>query len=227
MDDTALLREYATRNSEAAFGLLVSRRVRFVYSAALRQVRDPYLAEEVTQAVFIILAKKAGKIRNETHLSGWLFKTTRFAAIAQTRAAARRRQHEQEAQMQSENQTGAPDPLWEQMSPLLDEALAHLGEKDRQAILLRFLKAKAWRKWGSSLGTGEDTARMRISRALEKLRRHFLKRGCGFNDGPYRGGHFRQFPSSRSNGAGNNHNCDNCQRVGCRKFNPDPCERNA
>ncbi len=177
MDDMALLREYAKHNSEAAFETLVSRRIRFVYSAALRQVRDPHLAEEVTQAVFIILAKKAGKIGDQTILTGWLFKTTGFAAMAQTRAAARRRLHEQEAQMQSEIQSTAPDPLWEQLSPLLDEALAHLGEKDRQAVLLRFFENKSLAEVGSSLGTGEDTARMRINRALEKLRRYFLKRG--------------------------------------------------
>ena len=90
MDDMALLREYAARHSEAAFEELVSRRIGFVYSAALRQVRDPHLAEEVTQAVFIILAQKAGKISDKTILTGWLFKTTRFAALAQIRAAAKR-----------------------------------------------------------------------------------------------------------------------------------------
>src|SRR5690348_10716815 len=137
LDDMALLREYATRNSEAAFETLVSRRVHFVYSAAMRQARDPHLAEEITQAVFIILAQKAGKISDKTILTGWLFKTTRFAALAQTRAVIKRKQREQEAQMQSQIEPSAPDLLWEQMSPLLDEALAQLGEKDRQAVLLR------------------------------------------------------------------------------------------
>jgi RNA polymerase sigma factor (sigma-70 family) len=176
-DDMTLLREYAARQSDTAFEALVSRRVRFVYSAALRQVRNPHLAEDVTQAVFIILAKKAESIRSETILTGWLFKTTRFAALAQTRAAARRRHYEQEAQMQSEIQTNAGDPLWEQLSPLLDEALAQLGEKDRQAVLLRFFENKSLADVGTSIGAGEDSARMRISRALEKLRRFFLKRG--------------------------------------------------
>jgi RNA polymerase sigma factor (sigma-70 family) len=177
MDDMALLREYAVRNSEAAFETLVSRRVNFVYSAALRQVRDPLMAEEVTQAVFIILAQKAGRISDKTILTGWLFKTTRFAALAQMRAAARRQRHEQEAQMQTELQPTAPDLFWEQMSPLLDEALATLGETDRQAVLLRFFENKSLAEVGSHLGTGEDTARKRVSRALEKLHRHFNKRG--------------------------------------------------
>ena len=162
MDDMALLREYAARHSEAAFEELVRRRIGFVYSAALRQVREPHLAEEITQAVFIILAQKAGKISDKTILTGWLFKTTRFAALAQIRAAAGRRRHEKEVQMQTELQSSrSPIRLWEQMSPLLDEALATLGEKDRQAVLLRFFENKSLAEVGNSLGVGEDTARKR------------------------------------------------------------------
>ena len=177
MDDRTLLREYATSNSEAAFETLVSRHIRLVHSAALRQMRDSHWAEEVTQVVFIILAQKAGRISAETILSGWLIKTTRFVALAQTRAAARRRQYEQESHMQSENQLNPPDPLWEEISPLLDEALVQLGDKDRQAVMLRFFEDRSLTEVGRSLGIAEDAARMRISRALEKLRCFFLKRG--------------------------------------------------
>ena len=177
MDVMTLLREYAARDSEAAFETLVSRRIGFVYSAAMRQVRDPHLAEELTQTVFTILAQKAGKLSDKTILTGWLFQTTRFAALAQRRAAVKRQRHEQEVQMQTELEAAAPDPLWEQMSPLLDEALAMLGEKDRQAVLLRYFESKSLGEVGSSLGTGEDTARKRVSRALEKLHRFFHRRG--------------------------------------------------
>ncbi len=181
LDDLTLLREYAARDSEAAFAELVSRRVGFVYSAALRQVRDPHLAEEITQAVFIILAQKAGRISDKTILAGWLFKTTRYAAIAQTRDAAKRFLRtatiEKEFQMQTEIQATAPDALWEKMSPLLDEALATLGETDRQAVLLRFFENKSLAEVGNYLGAGEDTARKRVNRALEKLHKFFTKRG--------------------------------------------------
>lgn len=177
LDDLALLREYAANNSEAAFAELVARRIGFVYAAALRQVREAHLAEEVTQAVFIILAQKAGKISDKTILAGWLFKTTRYTAIAQTREIVKRQRRELEAHMQNELSAAAPDPLWEQMSPLLDEALATLGETDRQAVLLRFFENKSLAEVGSALGTGEDTARKRVSRALEKLHRYFNKRG--------------------------------------------------
>src|SRR5208283_4461100 len=134
MDDMALLREYAARNSEAAFETLVSRYTNLVYTAALRRTGNPQLAEEVTQAVFIILAKKAGRIRGETVLAGWLFKTVRFTASAQLKAAVRRQRREQEAQMDSAiTQEASTDSAWEHISPLLDEGLARLKEKDRQA----------------------------------------------------------------------------------------------
>ncbi len=226
ISDIELLREYATRGSETAFETVVSRHVRFVFSAALRQVRDPHLAEEISQAVFIILAKKAGRIHEKTVLSGWLFKTTRFVALAQTRAAARRHQYETEVQLQSETHPHEPDPLWQQMSPLLDEALAQLGQKDRQAVLLRFFENKSLGEVGGSLGTGEDTARMRINRALEKLRRYFLKRGVRFYGGGYRGSYFRQFGSRRAADVGEINHCG-CNDEGCcsQQFNINPHQR--
>jgi uncharacterized protein (TIGR03435 family) len=176
-DDQTLLREYGAHDSETAFGELVSRHAGFVYSAALRQVRDAHLAEEVTQAVFILLAQKAARISNETVLIGWLFRTTRFVALAQMRAVIRRQQREREFQMHSETPTRRQDPLWEELSPLLDEALTCIGEKDRQAILLRFFENKSLAEVGNSLGTSEDTARKRVSRALERLHRYFTRRG--------------------------------------------------
>jgi RNA polymerase sigma factor (sigma-70 family) len=178
MDDIAQLREYATGHSERAFETLVSRHVDLVYSSALRQMRDAHSAEEVTQAVFIILARKAGTIHPKTILSGWLFKTTRFVCLAQTRAAFRRHQYETAAQLQSELQPSAePDARWESMAPLLDEALAQLSEKDRQAVLLRFFHNQSLAEVGGAMAAGEDSARMRIKRALEKLRRFFQNRG--------------------------------------------------
>src|SRR5215469_16723555 len=155
MDDIALLQEYAASKSEDAFKTLVARRVGFVYSAALRQLHDRHLAEEVTQAVFIILAQKAGRISRKTILTGWLFKTTRYAAMAQMRALAKRREREQEAQMQTEIDRATPDPVWEQMAPILDEALASLSETDRQAVLLRFFENKGLAEVGNALRTSE------------------------------------------------------------------------
>ncbi len=177
LDDIALLRQYATAGSEAAFEMLVQRRIGFVYSAALRQVRDPQIAEEVTQTVFIILARKARSIADQTALSGWLFNTTRFTSLAQIRAAAKRHYHEQAIPMDTEIEAPVAEALWQEMAPLLDEALSTLGEKDRRAVLLRFFDKKSLAEIGRSLAVGEDGARKRVERALAKLHRYFARRG--------------------------------------------------
>lgn len=177
LDDIGLLRQYATSGSEAAFEELVNRRIGFVYGAALRQVRDCHLAEEVTQTVFIILARKARNLPAGTVLAGWLFNTTRFTALAQMRALARRRLHEKEIQMETETQAAPPDALWRQISPVLDEALSSLAEKERRAVLLRFFENKSMAEVGAALAIGEEAARKRVTRALDKLEKYFTRRG--------------------------------------------------
>jgi RNA polymerase sigma factor (sigma-70 family) len=178
-DDMVLVREYAARQSEQAFATLVARYVNLVYSAALRQVNDPHLAEEITQAVFIILARKAGSLGSNTILPSWLHRTACYAASDALKIQSRRTRREQEAYMQSLLNEPRPDTedTWRQIAPLLDSAIAGLGEKDRQAIVLRFLENKSLSEVGGVLGASEDTARMRVNRALEKLRKFFLKRG--------------------------------------------------
>ena len=176
-DDMDLVREYAAQKSEQAFETLVGRYVNLVYSTALRQTRDPHLAEEITQAVFIILARKAGSLGTHTILPAWLHRAAVFAAADALKSQRRRAQREQEAHMQSEIQSTETDPAWELISPLLDQALIQLGETDRQAVLLHFFQKKTFAEVGGSLGLSEDSARKRTSRALEKLRKIFSKNG--------------------------------------------------
>src|ERR1041385_2869955 len=175
-DDTQLLREFAERQSEAAFNELVKRRVNLVYSVALRLTGNPHYAQEITQAVFIILARKAASLGRKTILSGWLYQTARLTAANFLRTERRRSAREQEAYMQSLPNESAPD-VWPQIAPLLDDAMAKLGEKDRDAVVLRFFDGKSLGEVGTTLGTSEDAAKMRVNRALEKLRKIFTKRG--------------------------------------------------
>jgi RNA polymerase sigma factor (sigma-70 family) len=150
-DDMTLLREYAVRNSEEAFGALVSRHVNLVYSVALRQIRDPHLAEEITQAVFIILARKAKTLGPKTILSGWLCRTARYVSANALTMQRRRQRREQEAYMQSILNEPEPD-VWRQIAPLLDGALAGLGQKDHDALALRFFENKRVLPGSLSLG---------------------------------------------------------------------------
>ena len=176
-DDLELLREYASRQSEQAFETLAARHVSLVHSAALRQVRDPSLAEEITQTVFVILARKAGSLSPKTILPGWLYRTTRYVAAAALKIQRRRERREQEAQMLSTTHEAQADAVWEQLSPFLDEAMAHLRDKDRDALVLRYFQNKSLRDVGAALGLDEYAAQKRVSRALEKLRVIFAKRG--------------------------------------------------
>jgi RNA polymerase sigma factor (sigma-70 family) len=176
-DDMELVREYAARQSEQAFAALVARNVGLVHSAALRQLRDPHLAEEITQSVFIILARKAGSLNPKTILPGWLYRTTRYASAAALKMRRRRERREQEAHVEAVTQETQTDLAWEQLSPLLDEAMAHLREQDRDAIVLRYFQNRSLRDVGAVLGVDEYAAQKRVARALGKLRAFFVKRG--------------------------------------------------
>src|ERR1041385_2330769 len=132
MEDWQLIEEFVAQNSETAFGVLVNRYINLVHSAAARQVRDAQLAQEVTQAVFILLARKIPNLPKQVLLPGWLYRTTRFVAARAVRAEQRRHRREQEAfEMQ---QLSTLDQTWQRLSPLLDDAMEQLGETDRNAV---------------------------------------------------------------------------------------------
>jgi RNA polymerase sigma factor (sigma-70 family) len=174
MNDAELLREYARDGLEAAFRVLVERHVALVYSAALRQVGERALAEDITQVVFVILARKAARLPERVVLTGWLYRTTRHTATRALRGEQRRRRREREAvEMQATNDAEA---IWGEMAPWLDTAMAQLSETERSAVLLRYFQNRSLRDVGQALGLSEDTAQKRVARAIEKLRRLLYRR---------------------------------------------------
>ena len=179
-DDLELVRQYAHSKSEEAFATLVHRHLNLVYSVAFRQVRDAHLAEEITQSVFVILARKAGSLGPKTVVPGWLCRTARYAAIRALTMQQRRLQREHTAYMQSPSNESESE-AWQHIEPLLDAAMAQLPEKDYNAVVLRFFKDRSFKEVSISLGTTEAGAKMRVNRALEKLRVFFTNRGLTFS----------------------------------------------
>ncbi|HRI14468.1 MAG TPA: sigma-70 family RNA polymerase sigma factor [Verrucomicrobiota bacterium] len=174
--DLDLVQEYARSKSEEAFATLVTRHINLVYSVSLRLVGDVHLAEEITQSVFIILARKARSLSSKTIVAGWLCRTARYASAKALTLRRRQQRLEQESLMHSASHEPESD-AWMQIAPVLDTAMAQLGEKDHNALVLRFLQGRSFKEVSSALGTTEAGAKMRVGRALEKLRNVLAKRG--------------------------------------------------
>jgi len=179
--DLDLLRQFARENSQDAFTEIVRRHVNLVYSAALRQVRSPHLAEEIAQSVFADLARVAATASSPKILTPWLYSVTRRTAIDVIRKESRRQLREQIAVEMNHMNATAND--WTQIEPLLDDAVAALDETDRSAILLRYFENKTLHEVGEVLGTSDDAAQKRVSRAVEQLREFFTKRNVTIGAG--------------------------------------------
>ena len=177
MEDRQLLQRFVEQNSQDAFAALTARYLNLVYSVCRRELADAETAEDVTQAVFLILARKAPTLRRGVVLSGWLFQTARFAAKNARIQAQRRADYEQKAAEAMQQQSEREDAAWAEIEPLLNRSLAALREGERECVLLRFFQGMSFAEAGAALGLSEEAARKRVTRALEKMRRFFGKEG--------------------------------------------------
>ncbi len=180
--DIQLLGDYAKNGQESAFREIVTRYTDLVYSAAVRQVESSAVAGDIAQSVFTDLAHKAGALApgcaaaSSPSLAGWLHRATRYAALNHLRDTRRRLTNERQAMEQLLVNSESP-ANWEQIRPALDEAIDSLGDEDREAVLLRYFKNQDYRAVGQALGISDDAAQKRVSRAVERLREVFAKRG--------------------------------------------------
>lgn len=179
IDDAALLRRYAQDRDEEAFAELVRRHLPFVYATALRLVGgDAHLAQDVAQTVFTDLARKAAALAGRPVLTSWLYTSTRYAAAKAVRAARRRQTREEEAQLMQElTRDTVTDSDWQRLRPAIDEALQALNERDREAVLLRFFENQPFPEVGRRLAVSDDAARLRVERALGKMRGVLMRHG--------------------------------------------------
>jgi RNA polymerase sigma factor (sigma-70 family) len=179
MTDSQLLSEYVRAQDQRAFATLVERHSKLVYSAALRRTGDAHLADDVTQAVFVILARKAPALLGTSVLVAWLYKTTRYASMDALKLRGRRERHERKA---AEMRVNAYDPememKWPRVAELLDAAIDGLSESDRRAVLLRYYENRSFAEVGEQLGVAEEAARKRVNRATERLRAWLARRGA-------------------------------------------------
>jgi RNA polymerase sigma factor (sigma-70 family) len=183
LTDAQLLADYCEHRSESAFAELVSRYIDLVYSVAMRTAGDAHLAEDVTQRAFIALAQNAHTISKRAVLSGWLHGTTRNIAAQTVRTDVRRRLREQEAASMNELVGAQTDENWDAIAPHLDSALGELSSSDREAVLLRYFEQKSAREMASVLDVSDEAAQRRVSRAVERLRQVFARRGIKVSAG--------------------------------------------
>jgi RNA polymerase sigma factor (sigma-70 family) len=180
MEDWRLLQQYARDGSESAFTELVNRQMDLVYSTALRRLKDPQAAQDVSQSVFSLLAQKAHQLRSDTAFVSWLYRTTCYKAAKYWRAECRRKKREDAVAYMQGTEPPAENE-WDSVLPHLDEAIAELSEGDRLAVLLRFFQRKSLKEVGMAFGIGEDAARMRVNRTLEKLQGALLRKGVAIS----------------------------------------------
>jgi RNA polymerase sigma factor (sigma-70 family) len=175
-DSATLLCEYARHGSDAAFAELVRRHINMVYTTALRRARgDSAMAEDIAQRVFVDLAARARSLPANVILAGWLYRHTSFVAATFLRSEHRRRVRER-ASMELRDHDEPTD--WSAVAPVLEEAMESLPARDRDALVLRFLDQQPLAQVGASLGISEDAARMRVDRALDRLRALLARRGA-------------------------------------------------
>lgn len=173
-----LLQRYTAKQSQTAFTELVHRYLDFVYSVCRRQLGNDAQAQDAAQMVFLTLAAKSGSLKPGTVLSGWLFQTAHHACRNLQRVEARRQHYERKAALEMEDAARGLDPQWPEVESGLEDALAQLNAADRNAILLRYVEELSLEEMAAALGISAAAAHKRVSRALERMRRHFAHAGA-------------------------------------------------
>jgi RNA polymerase sigma factor (sigma-70 family) len=181
IDERQLLAAWTEHRDARAFENLVRQYVDLVYAAARRQLQNAAAAEDVSQAVFLVLARKAHRLSPRQSLGPWLLVVTRYACRETRREERRRRTRETLAvthiRRDASMETPTQNREFSDARALLDEHLARLGTLDRTALVLRYLEERPVDEVAARMGVNEAAAKKRIARAIERLRALFLRTG--------------------------------------------------
>ncbi|MBN1669858.1 MAG: sigma-70 family RNA polymerase sigma factor [Kiritimatiellae bacterium] len=172
--DQQLIETYVRDKSEGAFRQIVERYGQLVYSAAYRRLQDHHLAEDASQATFIILARKAHRLGAKTMLGGWLWRTATFCARNLARQRVTREAREREI---APAEADGGEPAWTRFAPQLDAALLALSAKTREALVAHYLLGKPRQEAAEALGCPVNTLNKRIQKGLARLRGALMRRG--------------------------------------------------
>lgn len=175
--DLQLLAEFVHADSQEAFTTLVRRHLNLVHSVARRHSSDRQICDDITQAVFILLARKASSLATGIVLPGWLYTAATLTAANVQRSETRRLRREKEAFMQSPSDAEPEHDVWQELKPHLDRAMGELRGEDRDLLILRFFENKSLQQLGCELGIEERAAQKRVQRSIERLRRNLGRHG--------------------------------------------------
>jgi RNA polymerase sigma factor (sigma-70 family) len=176
LTDNDLITRFLDGDRQNAFRALVEKHSAMIYGCARRIVGDHETAQDVTQAVFILLSRKAPDLKNHRSITGWLYRCASLVSRDALKLSRRRAARERDSLV------AEPDAdRWAEIAVHLDSSMNRLSENDRHAILLRFFENQSLKDVGRALGISEDTAQKRISRALEQLRKLLLLKGVALS----------------------------------------------
>ena len=179
--DSDLLRSFVRDDRGEAFTQIVRRNIDLVHSCILRRVGgDSQIAEDLTQKVFSDLARKAATLANLSSVSGWLYVSANLASAEFVRKDRRRKTRELEASRMREIMDEVRTPTsdeWDQVRNLMDDLICQLNHNDREAVVLRFFSKRTYLEIAGVQCTTEESARKRVTRALEKLRHRLARSG--------------------------------------------------
>jgi RNA polymerase sigma factor (sigma-70 family) len=176
--DRELIESYATDRNDAAFAELVARYNPMVYRACLRVLGNAGDAEDATQAAFLVLARKAGSLRQEGRLNGWLHRVARQVALQALRVRADRERRQEHVAVTQEGMTvDTPEVDREVVFQAVDAELDGLSAVLREALVLRYLRGFSEQDAAAQAGCPLGTMKWRASAGIAKLRQRLAKRG--------------------------------------------------